>query len=127
MVHLVDFNNSFIGYINGVEIDVINITKVNSYHYESPVNGVISNASIQIIDIEKINVYIPLTLPETSEYEAYVITETGILQVEKVYVITNEGLKEADTIEVIGGEAPIPKEGRVSSQISNVAIEIINI
>lgn len=124
---MADFNNSFIGYINGVEIDVINITKINSYHYESPVNGVISNASIQIIDIEKINVYIPLTLPETSEYEAYVITETGILQVEKVYMITNEGLKEADTIEVISGEAPIPKEGRVSSQISNVAIEIINV
>ena len=127
MVYLVDFNNSFIGYITSVEIDVINITKINSYHYESPVNGVISNASIQIIDIKKIKLYIPLALPKTSEYEGYVITETGILQVEKVYVITNEGLKEVDTIEVIGGEAPMPKEGRVSSRISNVSIEIINV
>jgi hypothetical protein len=124
---LVEFNNSFIGSINGIEIDVIDITKINSYHSEIPVNGLISNATIEIIDIEKINVYIPMPLPETGEYEAYVITETGIMQVGNVYVITIEGLKEADTIEVIGGEDPIPKEGRVSSRISNVVIEMINV
>ncbi len=127
MVYLVDFNNSFIGYITSVEINIIDITKIKRYHSESPVNGLISNATIEIIDIEKINVYIPLHLPETNEYEAYVITETGIMQVGNVYVITIEGLKEADTIKVVGGESPIPKEGRVSSLISNVKIEIINV
>lgn len=124
---MVEFANSFIGYITGVEIDVIDITKIKSNHLESPVYGVISNATIQIIDIKKINLYIPLASPETSEYEAYVITEAGILQVEKVYVITNEGLKETVSVEVIGGEKPTPKEGRISSRITSVAIEITNV